>query len=90
MSRSFTILGLAALGVAAMTAPAAAFWERSQWRVCSEGTTAAEYQRWRCRELDGYAGEIAPGYGGVGPAGQWHAPGGRRSIRRNAPVSRLG
>jgi hypothetical protein len=86
MRRNLTLLGLAALGMIAMTAPAAAFWQRSQWRVCSEGTTAAEYQRWRCWELDGYAGEIAPGYGGFGPAEQW----GKRPMRRGGAVSRLG
>lgn len=64
MRRELTLLSLAALGmIAATTAPAMAFWERSQWRVCSEGTTAAEYQRWRCWELDGYAGAIAPSGG---------------------------
>ena len=90
MRRNLTLLGLAALGMTAMTAPAAAFWQRSQWRVCSEGTTAAEYQRWRCWELDGYAGEIAPGYGEFGPAGPWDVPGGKRPVRRGGPVSRLG
>lgn len=88
MSRSLAILALAALGTVA-TIPASAFWERSQWRVCSEGPTAAEYQRWRCWELDGYAGEIAPGYSGVGPYGQM-PPKGRPSLRRNGAVSRLG
>jgi hypothetical protein len=88
MSRSLAILALAAFGMGAAT-PAAAFWERSQWRVCSEGTTAAEYQRWRCWELEGYAGEIAPGYGGVGPYGQM-PPQRRPSLRRDGPVSRLG
>jgi hypothetical protein len=86
MSRNLAILALAAFGLGVAT-PATAFWERSQWRVCSEGTTAAEYQRWRCWELDGYAGEIAPGYGGVGPDGQMRS---RRPAYRRGPVSRLG
>jgi len=85
MSRKLTLLGLAALGMIAMSAPAAAFWERSQWRSCSEGTTAADYQRWRCWELDGYAGAIAPGYGPEGPMLQH-----RRTPRRGGAVSRLG
>ena len=63
MCRNLTLLGLAALGMVATTAPASAFWERSQWRVCSEGTTPPDYQRWRCWELDGYAGAIAPSGG---------------------------
>lgn len=63
MRRKLTLLGLAALGMIATAVPAAAFWERSQWRRCSEGTTAAEYQRWRCWELDGYGGAIAPSGG---------------------------
>lgn len=89
MSRNLAILALAALGMAAAT-PAAAFWQRSQWLACSEAGTAAEYQRWRCWELDGYAGEIAPGYGGAGPADSWRMQGGKRSIRRGGTVSRLG
>lgn len=87
MSRNLTLIGLAALGMVATTPPAAAFWQRSQWRVCSEGTTPAEYQRWRCWELDGYAGEIAPGYGGSPEL--WGAPE-RRPNRRSGAVSRLG
>ena len=83
------LIGLVAFGVVATTPPAAAFWQRSQWRVCSEGTTPAEYQHWRCWELDGYAGEIAPGYGGIGPEGQTF-PQRRPSLRRNGAVSRLG
>lgn len=88
MSRSLAILALAAFGIGAAT-PASAFWERSQWRVCSEGTTAAEYQRWRCWELDGYSGEIAPGYGGVGIEHRTE-PQRRPSLRRGGSVSRLG
>jgi len=86
MSRNLTFLGLAALGMITTTAPAAAFWERSQWRVCSEGTTAAEYQRRRCWELDGYGGAIAPGYGLEGPMLRH----GRPLPRRGGAVSRLG
>ncbi|MGX1788801.1 hypothetical protein ACWIGM_18785 [Bosea sp. NPDC055332] len=89
MSRNLSLLGLVALGMTAVTAPAAAFWERSQWRVCSEGTTAAEYQRWRCWELDGYAGAIAPGYGGAGPEAPL-LPQRRPLPRRGGAVSRLG
>lgn len=63
MRRNLTFLSLAALGAVVTTVPAAAFWERSQWRVCSEGTTPADYQRWRCWELDGYAGAIPPSGG---------------------------
>ena len=84
MSRSLAILALAAFGMGAAT-PASAFWERSQWRVCSEGTTAAEYQRWRCWELDGCAGAIAPSYGSKGPMWQRKRP----LPRRGGGVSRL-
>ncbi|MGE7467890.1 hypothetical protein ACQKLX_00490 [Bosea sp. NPDC003192] len=87
MSRNLAILALAAFGLGVAT-PATAFWERSQWRVCSEGTTAAEYQRWRCWELDGYAGEIAPGYD-AWPGGQM-PPQKRPLLRRGGSVSRLG
>lgn len=87
MSRSFTILGLVALGMAAATAPAAAFWPRSQWLACSEASTAADYQHWRCWELDGYAGAIAPGYGGGGTEGQMQP---QRRMHRRGTVSRLG
>ncbi|AZO77306.1 hypothetical protein B5U98_17215 [Bosea sp. Tri-39] len=83
------IFGLAALGTITTTAPAAAFWPRSQWLACSEAATAADYQRWRCWELDGYAGEIAPGYGGVAPGAQM-PPQRRPPLRRGEPVSRLG
>ena len=86
MRRKLMLLGFAALGMIAATAPASAFWERSQWRVCSEGTTAAEYQRWRCWELDGYAGAITPGYGPEGPMLQHRRP----LPRRGGAVSRLG
>lgn len=86
MSRSLTVIGLAGLGLIAASAPAAAFWQRSQWLACSEAATAADYQRWRCWELDGYAGEIAPGHDfrpglerrGPAPAG----PRGGRSVSR--------
>jgi hypothetical protein len=85
MSRTLAILTLAALGMAAAT-PAAAFWQRSQWLACSEATTAAEYQRWRCWELDGYAGEIAPAFD-YRPRLDRHGP----AIRRGrGTVSRLG
>lgn len=84
------LVGLAALGMIAMTAPASAFWQRSQWLACSEAATAADYQRWRCWELDGYAGEIAPGYGGFSPAEPWGVPAGKRPVRRGGAVSRLG
>lgn len=63
MRRNLICLGLAAVGMIATTAPSAAFWQRSQWLACSEAATAADYQRWRCWELDGYAGEIAPSEG---------------------------
>lgn len=63
MRRDLTLLSLAALAMVATTMPAAAFWERSQWRVCSEGTSAVDYRRWRCWELGSYAGEIAPSEG---------------------------
>ncbi|KRE12915.1 hypothetical protein ASE66_20765 [Bosea sp. Root483D1] len=86
MSRSLVVVGLTGLGLIAATAPAAAFWPRSQWRVCSEGTTAAEYQRWRCWELDGYAGEIAPAFN-YRPGLDRRGPAGPRSGRG---VSRLG
>lgn len=89
MRRNLTLLGLAAVGMIATTAPASAFWQRSQWRVCSEGTTPAEYQRWRCWELDGYAGAIMPGYGGVGPEGSM-LPQRYPLPRRGRAVSRLG
>jgi len=89
MSRNLTFLSFAALGMIATTAPAAAFWERSQWRVCSEGTTPAEYRRWRCWELDGYTGEIAPGYGGFG-GDLRRVPGRQQPFRRGGSVSRLG
>lgn len=86
MGRHLLLPALVVFGMAASTMPSAAFWPRSQWRLCSEGPTAAEYQRWRCWELDGYGGEIGPGYGGVGPAEQW----GKRPMRRGGAVSRLG
>lgn len=89
MSRNLAIFGLVAFWLAAATAPSEAFWPRSQWLACSEAATAADYQRWRCWELDGYAGAIVPGYGGA-PTELWRAPGGRRSIQRGGPVSRLG
>lgn len=60
MQRTLALTGLAVLGMAAATVPAAAFWPRSQWLACSEAATHADYQRWRCWELDGYAGAIAP------------------------------
>lgn len=86
MSRTFAILGLATLGLAASPERAAAFWERSQWLACSEAATAADYQRRRCWELDGYGGAIAPGYDGGGP---WRARP-QRPKHRPGPVSRLG
>jgi hypothetical protein len=89
MRRNLTLLGLATLGMIGTTLPAAAFWPRSQWLACSEAATAADYQRWRCWELDGYAGAIAPGYGGVGTEGQIR-PDRRRPLRRGGSVSRLG
>lgn len=89
MSRSLAILALAAFGLTASMTPSAAFWPRSQWLACSEAASAADYQRWRCWELDGYAGAIAPGYG-VDPAEAWRTPGGRRSMRRGGTVDRLG
>ncbi|CAN7215588.1 hypothetical protein LJR090_000853 [Bosea sp. LjRoot90] len=87
MSRKFAILGLATLVSAAMVEPAAAFWPRSQWLACSEAATAADYQRWRCWELDGYAGAIAPGFGGAGTEGQMPP---QRRMRPRGTVSRLG
>jgi hypothetical protein len=89
MGRHLLLQALVIFGMAASTMPSAAFWPRSQWRLCSEGATAAEYQRWRCWELDGYAGEIAPGHGGVDG---WHQPlpNRRPSQRRGGAVSRLG
>lgn len=84
------MLGLVVLGAGAAPTPAAAFWTRSQWLACSEAATAADYRRWRCWELDGYAGEIAPGHGRLGPAELWGPPGRGQPIRRGGPVSRLG
>jgi hypothetical protein len=89
MVRTFAILGLALLGMSAAPRPAAAFWERSQWLACSEAVTAEDYQRRRCWELDGYAGTIAPAFGGTGLGGKM-PPQGRPSPRRGGPVSRLG
>ena len=86
MSRSLAAIGLAGLGLIAAAAPAAAFWQRSQWLACSEAATAADYQRWRCWELDGYAGAITPGYGPEGPMLQHRRP----LPRRGGAVSRLG
>jgi hypothetical protein len=86
MSRSLVIAGLAGLGLIAVTPSAAAFWQRSQWLACSEAATAAEYQRWRCWELDGYAGEIAPAFDDR-PGLDRRGPAGLRSGRG---VSRLG
>ncbi|WP_186421215.1 hypothetical protein [Bosea sp. CS1GBMeth4] len=86
MHRTLALTGLAMLGMAAAAAPAAAFWPRSQWLACSEAATHADYQRWRCWELDGYAGAIAPPpefRQGPGPGSP--AP---RAPRRS--VSRLG
>lgn len=89
MGKTLTLLGLAGLGMVAMTAPATAFWARSQWLACSEAATAADYQRWRCWELDGYAGAIMPGYGDVGTERQMPTQK-RPSLRRGGSVSRLG
>ncbi len=88
MPRLCMMLALAALALAAAS-PAQAFWKRSQWLACSEAATPADYQRWRCWELDGYAGAIAPGYGG---SGEWLPPPKtlRPSTRRGGTVSRLG
>jgi hypothetical protein len=87
MRRNLAIMGLVAVATEAATAPAVAFWPRSQWLACSEAQTAADYQRWRCWELDGYGGAIMPGAGAAPLAPQ---PGPRRSIRRGGAVSRLG
>jgi len=77
--------------------PAAAFWERSQWRRCSEGPTPAEYRRWRCWELDG--GSLGPGLGPLNdgrsnalredtwPLDGWPQ---RQPVRPGRPVQRLG
>jgi hypothetical protein len=89
MRRSLAIMGLVAVGTAAATAPAVAFWPRSQWLACSEAQTAADYRRWRCWELDGYGGAIMPGHGlEADPLAVRPRP--RRSIRRGDAVRRLG
>jgi hypothetical protein len=81
-------LGLATVGLASAMVPAKAFWPRSQWLACSEAAIAADYQRWRCWELDGYAGEIAPAYGRGDDRGA--IPVRPRSLRRDGKVQRRG
>lgn len=86
MSRNLMFFGLAALGLVMLAAPAEAFWPRSQWLACAEAATEADYQRRRCWELDGYAGEIAPVFG------RGHdreaIPGRSRSLRRGGEIER--
>lgn len=89
MHRTAIAIALALAGAGLAAAPAAAFWPRSQWLACSEAPTAAEYRRWRCWELDGHGGAIAPGHG-VGADPVPTRPGPRRSIRPGGTVSRLG
>ena len=62
------VLGLSL--ASAPAAPALAFWDRSQWSRCSDASTAAEWNRHRCWQLDPYhdAGGH-PGYGGVSDGG---------------------
>lgn len=90
MNKSFVVASLAIAGFA-VAAPAEAFWPRSQLRACSEGVDEADFQRWRCWELDGqvqvpmsFGPAIAPYPGATGRNGPWHAP------RRGAIVRRLG
>lgn len=67
---------------AGTTAPAAAFWQRSQVSVCNDATSEAERMHHRCWELNAYAdpGWPALGLGSGGAYGRsWHEiPGGRR------------
>lgn len=90
MYRSFVVAALATFGFA-MIAPAEAFWPRSQLRACSEGVDEADFQRWRCWELDGqvqvpmsFGPAVAPYPGVGGRNAPWQAP------RRSTIVRRLG
>lgn len=88
MGRNLLLPALVMVGLAASATPSAAFWARSQWLACSEAATAADYQRWRCWELDGYAGAIAPG---DGAGGAYRPLPSTRSLQpRRGAVSRLG
>ena len=54
------------LMVALASAPAAAFWQRSQVSHCSDATTDAERARHRCWELDPYLDSGWPALGATG------------------------
>jgi len=89
MYRTVALIALSA-SLAGLTQPSEAFWPRSQLMACSEAIREAEYRRWRCWELDGYAGAAMPAFGGghidrISPPVQPY----RRSPPRNI-VSRLG
>lgn len=90
MSTKAMVIILAALGGLA-AAPAGAFWPRSQLMACSEVANEADYRRWRCWELDGFA--EAPVFFGrraidLDPGAAWrHAP---RRRPQGGVVRRLG
>ena len=78
MHRSLLIAGLA-VGSAGLTTPAEAFWPRTQLQACSAVANEADFQRWRCWELDGQV----PMYFGV-PAIELYPPPTAREWRRPA------
>jgi hypothetical protein len=86
MRRSLIIVALA-VGAGGMAAPAEAFWPRTQLQACSAVANEADFQRWRCWELDGQVPmsfgppAIVPYPGGVGQ--DW-----RRLPQRQGPVVR--
>jgi hypothetical protein len=51
------------VGLAA-SPPAEAFWQRSQWSRCSDATSADEWNRYRCWQLNPYHdGAASQGFG---------------------------
>lgn len=95
MSRNVSVIALAAQGgimAALLSAPAEAFWPRTQLMACSAIASEADYRRWRCWELDGFA-EVPRFFGrrtiDPDPGAAWrHAP--RRPPQQGGVVRRLG
>lgn len=74
MNRWLVCALVSSVGAMLASAPAEAFWQRSQFSHCRDATTESERQRHRCWELDGY---VDSGWPALGAAGSYF-PGGSK------------